>query len=700
METALQSRPLRLIEQYRGMTLPLGATALIFVLLVPLPTALLDFLLAANITLAAVILLTTMYLHRPLEFSTFPSLLLSMTLFRLTLNTATTRIILTHGHEGSAAAGRVIEVFGNFVTAGSLVVGIIIFTIIIVIQFVVITKGATRIAEVAARFTLDGMPGKQMAIDADLNAGMIDENEARCRRQEITREADFYGAMDGAAKFVRGDAIAALVITVVNILGGLCVGMIQHNMGLGQCLEVFARLTIGDGLVAAIPAFIIAVGAGMLVTRSSAKSNLGEELLHQLTARPVVLVLAAVFLGFLSLTPLPKVPLLLLAAGCGGLAFFLNSSRNLAAAVAEKTKADAKNNRQVESLLSVDAMELEIGFGLIKLLDRQRGGNLLDKISNMRRQIAAELGIVVPPIRVRDHLKLEPSQYLIKLRGVEVARGECMPDHLLAIDNGNVDSPMTGIETTEPAFGLPAWWIKPEQRTEAQQRNCMVVDCCGVLATHLTEVIKQHADELLTRQQTHKLLDTIREKSPKIVEDVIPDVIKVGQLQRVLQNLLHERVAVRDLETILETLGDWATRTKDPDILTEYVRNSLAGTICQMYRDESNTIRVITLDPRIEDLINTHLETNDRGTYLSLPPETQNRLVFAVKERLEQAMGGADGRTVAVLCSPQVRIWVRRMIESVLPHVPVLAYNEIVSGIEVQSLALVVLVDEFENVPG
>ena len=701
LQGVLQSRPMRLLDANRGMILPLGAMLLIFVLLQPLPTQLMDVLLSANITVSAVILLTVMYLRQPLEFSSFPSVLLSMTLFRLSLNTATTRLILTNAQQGTAAAGHVIEVFGNFVAAGSLTVGVIIFIILTVIQFVVITKGATRIAEVAARFTLDGMPGKQMAIDADLNAGLIDEAEARRRREEIAREADFFGAMDGASKFIRGDAIAGLIITVVNVLGGIYVGMVEHGMPIMDCLQVFTRLTIGDGLVAAIPAFIVSVAAGLLVTRSSSKSNLGEDILAQLTAKPIALVLAAVFLGFLAMTPLPKLPLIMLGLGCGGVAFFLTSTRSAVAAEASvRAKAEARKPEPVESLLAVDPMELEVGYGLIRLVDRKQGGDLLDRITNIRRQTATDMGIVVPPIRVRDHLRLEPNQYLVKLRGVEVARGECMPGYLLAINNGMVGSPLPGIETTEPAFGLPALWISEEQRVEAEQRNYTVVSASSVLATHLTEVIKRHADELLTRDHTHKLLDALKAKSPKAVDDVIPEIIKVGEVQRVLQGLLRERVPVRDLETILETLGEWGSRTKDTDILTEYARNALARTICQMYKDGRSVIRVVTLDPKAEDLINAHIERSDRGAFLTLPPQTQNRLIAAIRERLEQVVPSAGGQTVAILASPQIRMWVRRLIEPALPHVPVLAYNEIVRGIEVQSLGLVVLADGSENVPG
>ena len=698
----LQSKPIQWIRRNRGMILPFGATMLLFVLLVPLPAGLLDLLLVSNITLAVVVMLTVMYVRHPLELSSFPSLLLGLTLFRLVLNVATTRLILTNAQEGTAAAGHVIEVFGNFVTGDLLAVGVIIFIILVVIQFAVITKGATRIAEVAARFTLDGMPGKQMAIDADLNAGIIDEHEARRRREEVSNEADFYGAMDGAAKFVRGDAIAGLIITIVNIVGGIYIGMVENNMGIGDATETFTKLSIGDGLVAAIPAFIISIAAGLLVTRSSARKDFGEDLIVQLTSRPVALALAAIFVGCLAMTPLPKTPLFLLATGLGGTAYLLTTTRSkvaLDAAMKAKTEA-AKPQESVESLLAVDPMELEVGYGLVKLVDRKQGGDLLERITNIRRQTAMDTGIIVPPIRVRDHLKLEPNRYVIKLRGVEVAGGELMPGHLLAIDNGMVASPVVGIETKEPAFGLDALWINEDARADADQRNYTIVPCTSVLATHLTEVIKSHADELLTRQQTHRLLDAMKEKAPKAVEDVIPDVVSVGELQQVLQNLLRERVPIRDLETILETLADWAPRTKDIDILTEYARHALARTICQMYKDDSNVIRVVTLDPKVEDLVSANVERNERGGYLSLPPETQGRLVGTIRDQVQQASANAGGQTICVLCSPQIRTWIRRLIEPAMPQVPVLAFNEVVRGVEVSSLGLVVFTDGTEDVSG
>ena len=702
LDAILESGPARFFRANRAMVFPMAATSLILVILIPLPTWLMDFLLALNITLATVILLSVMYMTHPLEFSVFPSLLLGMTLFRLVLNTATTRLILsnTDPTTGTAAAGKVIEVFGEFVARGSLAVGLIIFVIIVVIQFAVITKGATRIAEVAARFTLDGMPGKQMAIDADLNAGVLDEREARRRREEITSEADFYGAMDGASKFVRGDAIAGIIITIVNILGGVYVGMVEKGMTLGTCLETYTKLTIGDGLVAQIPAFIISIAAGLLVTRSTAKRNLGEELLGQLTSKPTALALTAGFLGMLALTPLPKAPILMMALGCASVAWALrHTERKVERVEAAKVHAaDAKRPEKVEEYLKVDPMELEVGYGLIRLVDRKQSGDLLDRITMIRRQIALDLGIVVPPIRIRDNVALEPNRYSIKLRGVEVATGEALPGMLLAIDSGAVTEPIPGIETTEPAFSLPARWVDQGQRATAEYRNYTVVEPSGMVATHLTEVIKQHADELLTRQEVNRLLDTLRERSPKIVEEIVPDVLKPGELQKVLQHLLRERVPIRDLETILETLSDWGTRTKDIDVLTEYVRNSLARSICEQHRREDNTIQCVTLDPNLEDMINAHVERSERGTFLTMPPDLQNGVVSAIREQVQTSAAAAGGHMPVILCSPQIRAAVRRIIESALPKVAVLGYNEIVKAVQVQSRGMVVLADELTNV--
>lgn len=673
-------------QERRGLVYPILALAMVLVILIPLPTGVLDALLIANITLSALVLLTVMYMNGPLEFSSFPSLLLSLTIFRLVLNTASTRLILVNADGTTSAAGYVIQEMSEFVAAGSLAVGIIIFVIITVIQFVVITKGATRIAEVAARFTLDAMPGKQMAIDADLSAGNIDEAEARRRRESIMHEADFYGAMDGASKFVRGDAIAGIIIAFVNILGGLYVGMVEKDLPLMQCLSVFTRLTIGDGLVSQIPAFLVSIAAGMIVTRSNARQSMGEELIGQLTSRPVAMMLACGFLVILMFTPLPKTPLTMMAVGIGGLAYVLIGTKKHEVAEAGRAKAAApKAPEKIENALTVDTLELDVGYGLVKLVDKKQGGDLLDRISNIRRQMATELGIIVPPIRIRDNVQLEPNKYCVKLRGAPIATGELLPGHYLAIDSGAVSEPVHGIDTREPAFGLPAVWVSEDQRSTAEHHNYTVVETTMVLATHLTELIKTHAAELLTRQDVGRLLDHLKERSPKIVEEIVPDVMKVGDIQTVLQTLLRERVPIRDLETILETIGDWAPRTKDPEILAEYVRNGLARTICEQYRDAKQTIHGITVDPALEDMVSAHVERSERGSYLTLPPGTVNRIVAAIRNELEAAAARSGGVQPVVLTSPQVRQWIRRTIETALPKVAVLGYNEIVRGIEVRT---------------
>ncbi|MCG8406206.1 MAG: flagellar biosynthesis protein FlhA [Phycisphaerales bacterium] len=683
----------------RGIAFPLLAMSLVLVILIPLPTGMLDLMLIANITLSAVVLLTVMYMNGPLEFSSFPSLLLSMTLLRLVLNTATTRLILTNADGTTGAAGQVIQEFSAFVAAGSLAVGIIIFVIITVIQFVVITKGATRIAEVAARFTLDAMPGKQMAIDADLSAGLIDETEARRRRDNITKEADFYGAMDGASKFVRGDAIAGVVITLVNIIGGIYVGMVEKDLSLMDCLNVFTKLTIGDGLVTQIPAFLVSIAAGMIITRSTAERSMGEELIGQLVSRPIAMMLAGGFLAVLMLTPLPKTPLFFIAFGVGGIGYMLFGRDRKKIKAAEQAKSSKpKEPEKIETCLNVDALELEVGYGLIKLVDKNQGGDLLDRITNIRRQIATDLGIIVPPIRIRDNVNLEPNQYGFKLRGAHIAKGDLMPGHLLAINSGAVTEPVHGIETKEPAFGLAAIWVPEAERSTAEHRNYTVVEPTSVLATHLTELIRRHAAELLTRQDVNRLVDNLKERSPKLVEEIIPEQLKVGEVQAVLANLLRERVPVRDLETVLETLGDWAGRTKDPEVLAEYVRNALARTICEQHVDSEGTVHGITLDPSLEDMINAHVERSERGSYLTLPPAAANKIVTAIRNELEAASMKSGGKQPVIMASPQVRQWVRRLIESSLPSVAVLGYNEVVRGVNIRTQGLVVISDEVENV--
>ncbi len=691
-----QNGVLNWLHRNRGLIVPIAATSLVLVILVPLPTPMMDILLSCNITLAAVILLTTIYVTRPLEFSSFPSLLLATTLFRLVLNTASTRLILTAGErysdptQATAAAGKVIQTFGNFVAGGSLAVGMIIFIIIVVIQFVVITKGATRISEVAARFTLDGMPGKQMAIDADLNAGLIDEKEAKMRRSEITREADFYGAMDGASKFVRGDAIAGIIITLVNILGGLYVGMVEYGWDVRQCLATFTKLTIGDGLVTQIPAFIISISAGLIVTRSTSQTNLGEELVGQLLSKPIALGITAGFLALLALTPLPKLPLIVLGGSCAGMAYLLSNTQKQQAiklAAAERAKQAVPKQQPIESLLTVDPLELEVGYGLVRLVDKNQGGDLLDRISMIRRQIASEFGIIVPPIRIHDNIQIEPNEYIIKLRGVEVARGHSMPGQYLAIDSGATTEKISGTETREPAFGLPAVWITEADRAKAEKANYTVVPASSVIATHLTDIIKRHSSELLTRDETQKLINTLKEKSPALVEEVVGHVLKLSEIQKVLQNLLRESVPIRDLQTIIETLGDWATRTKDLEILTEYVRNALARSICAQYQDGQGNINCITLDPALEDNINSHIERTETGSYLTLPPAQANKIVEAIQSTINKA-AVAPGNLV-ILCSPQIRLQLRRLIEAAIPNIPVLSFNEIVKEVRVKSHGMV-----------
>jgi flagellar biosynthesis protein FlhA len=689
--SAIASNPLfARIHEHRGMVFPIAFIGLLCVILIPLPTQVLDLLLMCNVTLSVLVLVTTMYVKSPLEFSVFPSLLLAITLFRLVLNVATTRLILTGGGN-TQAAGDVVETFSEFVTAGSLAVGVIIFVIIVVIQFVVITKGATRISEVAARFTLDGMPGKQMAIDADLNAGNITEPQARARREAITHEADFYGAMDGASKFVRGDAVAGLIITVVNVLGGLYVGMMVNNLGIFDCLQVYTKLTIGDGLVSQIPAFIISLAAGLIVTRNSSKNDLGNEMMGQLFAKPKALVIAALFLGLMSVAGLPKLPVLILASCCGGLALIItrNDQKTVkAAAKKQVTEAAKKEPEKVEKLLDVDTMELEVGYGLVKLVDAAKGGDLLDRISMIRRQIAIDLGFIVPPVRIRDNMQLGANDYIVKIRGQSIGKGVTYPEQFMAMDNGATTGPIPHAEaTTEPAFGLPAFWISESQRSDAELRNYTVVEATAVLATHLTELIKGHAYELLTRQETKNLIDNLKLRVPALVEEVIPTQVKPGELQRVMQNLLRERVPVRDLETIVETLGDYSTRTKDLDVLTEYVRNALARTICKQYVDDNDKLYCLTLDPALEELINGHLERSERGTTNTMPPATAQTIVQQISNKVLELTQA--GRSAVVLCGPQVRSAVRKMIEVNVPHAAVLAYNEIVSEVSVEAVALV-----------
>ncbi len=702
-----------LFRQYRHLLVPIAFIGMLSMIVVPMPPMLMDLMIAANIALATIILLTTIFVESPLDFSVFPSLLLGTTLFRLVLNIATTKMILSADAssptQATASAGKVIQAFSEFVTGSSVVVGVVMFSILIIIQFVVITKGATRISEVAARFTLDGMPGKQMAIDADLNAGLIDEQQAKHRREEIAQEADFYGAMDGAAKFVRGDAIAGIIITAVNILGGFAIGVFMNGWTVGESIDVFTRLTVGDGLVSQLPAFVISIAAGLIVTRSSSRQDLGTELTSQLTSRAAAVGITAAFLVLMGvLTPLPTMPMLLLG---GGMGLFLlvrqrSETQDKAQTQAEQTKAARPEESPVEEVMKVDTLELEVGYGLVRLVDQTQGGDLLNRITMIRRQLAAEMGLVMPPVRIRDNMQLQPNDYRIKIRGNSMAEGQLHPGQFLAMDSGLASEPIQGVKTTEPAFGLEAVWINPGQKERAEALNYTVVGATDVLATHITEVVRNHARELLTREETNNLIIQLKERAPKLCEEVLqpigdkPPLVKPGELQRVLQNLLTERVSIRDLEVIVETLGDWATRTRDMDVLTEYVRNALCRTICNQYTvsepvgdgvmpsgQNVNKLYCVSLDPALEDQISGYIERSNEGTSMTMPPAVANRITTALLQELQRLTQA--GHHPVVLASPQVRGQVRQLIEPHLPNAAVLGYNEVSKGVEVEAVGLV-----------
>ena len=681
------------LSAWQNLVLPFGLISSILVILVPLPTPLMDLLLAANITVAVIVLLTTIYVRSPLDFNIFPSLLLATTLGRLVLNVATTRLILTQAETNTdAAAGGVIQAFGDFVAGDRIVVGLIIFVIIVVIQFVVITKGATRISEVAARFALDGMPGRQMAVDADLNAGTIDEKEAQRRREEITSQADFYGAMDGASKFVRGDAIAGIVITVINVIGGFAIGL-QGGMSLAEAAEVFTKLTIGDGLVSQVPAFLISLAAGLLVTRSTKRTNLPTEFLSQLFARPQALLVSGGFLFILVFTNLPTLPLLSLAGGCVGLAIVLNrqnKQREAEAFEAEQKSQDEnkpKKEERIEDYLTIDPMELELGVGLIRLADPNRGGDLLPRITSVRQQVASEIGIVLPKIRIRDNMRLGENDYRLKIMNNVVADGLVLPERLLAMDGGTAQGRLLGIEVKDPAFDQPAVWIEHEQRDQGEMQGYTMVEPAAVLATHLQEVVRRHAEDILTRDATRHLMDELKKTSPAVVDELIPGVMKLGEVQNVLQMLLREEVSIRQLSLILETLGDYASRTSDPIWLTEYVRNRLSRTICTRYRDEENRLHVITLDPALEDRISAGIEHNERGLFVRLAPNVVQEICDRISA--ETVTLSRQGLTPVVLVSPQIRPGLKQMTASILPRLVVMSYNEVTRDTQIESHGLV-----------
>jgi flagellar biosynthesis protein FlhA len=679
--------------RWQDLILPVAIIASVFVILVPLPSAMLDLLLAANITIGLIVLLTTIYVQTPLEFSIFPSLLLATTLARLVLNVASTRLILTQGGTlGLDAAGGVIRSFGEFVAGNNPVVGMVIFLIIIVIQFVVITKGATRISEVAARFALDGMPGRQMAIDADLNAGVIDEVEAQRRRLEITQQADFFGAMDGASKFVRGDAIAGIIITIVNIVGGLVIGMLQSGMTLVEAGEVFTQLTVGDGLVSQVPALLISLAAGLLVTRSTQQTNLPVMFLEQLFSRPRALVISASFLGILVFTNLPTIPLISIGGGCVALAVMLRRNKQQEqlqdAAKARAASAEQKKpEERIEDYLAIDPMEMEIGVALIRLADPNRGGDLLPRITGVRQAVASEIGIVLPKVRIRDNMRLGDRQYRIKIANNGVVDGLVHPDKLLAVESGLTTGKIPGEPTRDPAFGQAAVWIELGMRERADMLGYTSVEPAAVLATHLKEIVRQHADELLTRDATKRLIEELKKTSPAVVEELIPGQMKLAEVQQVLQLLLREQVPVRQLSVILETLGDYAGRTKDPIWLTEYVRHRLARTICTRYRDSENRLYVVTLDPALEDRIAAGIEHSERGMFIRMSPPAIEKTCESIAKEVNKLT--QRSKTPIVLVSPQIRPGLKQITQAHLPKLVVLSFNEVTRDTKIESLGLV-----------
>ena len=676
-----------LIKQYSDVIIAFTLVMIVIMMIIPVPTPLLDLLICLNITIALVVIMSTIYNEEALDLSVFPSLLLVTTLFRLALNISSTRLILVNGY-----AGEVITAFGQFVVGGNPVVGFIMFIILVIINFIVITKGSERVAEVSARFTLDAMPGKQMAIDADLNQGSITDAEAKIRREKIQREADFFGAMDGASKFVKGDAIAAIVIMLINIAGGFVIGMVQRDMEAVAALQTYTLLTVGEGLVSQIPALLISTATGIIVTRAASEGNLGHDLINQLFRNERIFFIVSSVLLLLAIVPgLPGIPFFCLAVACGFIGYNLKKANEEGMETTEEEKevqekAEATRPENIVSLLQVDPMELEIGYSLIPLVDTGQGGDLLDRIVMIRRQCALELGLVVPTIRIRDNIQIKPNAYIIKLKGMEIARGELLLDHFLAMNSGTVFEEVPGIETIEPAFGLPALWIPESEREQAELNGYTVVDSVSVLATHLTEVIKQHAAEILGRQETQNLIDNLSKTHQSLVEEVIPELMGVGEIQKVLANLLRERISIRDMATILEVLADYAKATKDTEILTEYVRHAMARQITQQVTQD-NTLPCVTLDPALENRIAAGVQRTDHGSFVSMDPDSMRRLVQSLNVELEKLTN--MGYQAIVLTSPAIRLYFRKLVERSVPGLIVVSHAEIDQSIEIQILGVV-----------
>ncbi len=671
--------PLNLIRRNSDIVLAAGVILILALMILPIPAMLLDVLLALNITAAILILLVSMYINGPLELSVFPGMLLLLTIFRLSLNVASTRLILGEGY-----AGEVINAFGSFVVKGNYVVGFVIFLILVLIQFIVIVKGAGRISEVAARFTLDAMPGKQMAIDADMNAGLINEIEARERRSQIAREAEFFGAMDGASKFVKGDAIAGLLINVINILGGFIIGVAQKGLSFTDALHNYTLLTVGDGLVTQIPALVVATAAGMVVTRGGSGTQLDKEIRNQLFGRPKALLIASGALFLFAIVPgLPTLPFLLLSGLAGSAGFVTMRDKPAKKIAAPAPPVAEKKEERVEDYVQVDSLELEIGYGLISLVDNTQGGDLFNRITNIRKQLALELGILIPPVRVRDNLQLEPNQYVVKIRGNVIATDRLVMDRLLAMNAVGVEEHIEGIAVKEPAFGLPALWIRANERERAEIGGYTVVEPSAVLSTHLQEILRRNADKILGRQDTKKLIENLKKDYPAVVEDLTPELLPTGTVQKVLQNLLKEGIPIRDLVTILESLVDYARVTKNVDVLTEYVRHSLSETIAHMYRDSKGVIRAIVLGPRLEQLITNALQNQrESSPSLGLSPAMIESIHKGLTEKVEQSIGA--GIRPVVLCAATVRTYLYRLIHTAFPTVVVLSFTELPAETEIE----------------
>ena len=682
-----------LIQRPQEYLVGFGVVVILAVMVMPIPPLMLDLLLSFSITFALIILLVSIFMRGPLDFSVFPSLLLIVTLIRLSLNVASTRIILLHGSEGTSAAGQVIESFGSFVVGGNFVVGTVIFIILVMINFIVITKGSVRTSEVAARFTLDAIPGKQMSIDADLNAGLINEKEARNRRQMLEQEADFYGSMDGAIRFVRGDAIAGILITVINILGGFGIGVFQQDMGVGEAAQVYTLLTIGDGLVSQLPALVVSTAAGLVVTRAVAdKKNLPEQLISQLLNQPYAFIIASLVLFFFGMIPgLPHFPFFVMSIFAGIIGFNKFKDTNKKALIENRKKEDeakAPTPERVESILPLDIMELEVGYELIPLVDADSNGELLDRIKSVRRQFALELGFIVPPLHIRDNLQLKSNEYGILIKGVEVSRGSIMTGRLLAMNPGTIEKEIDGIQTKEPTFGLPAVWISTSDKQKAQMAGYTVVDSSTVVTTHIKETIKRHASELLGRQETQSLIDKFKESNPKVIEELIPDVLSLGKVQKVLQNLLKEQISIRDLRTILEQLADYGPTTKDTDILTEYVRQALARPITKQFQSTDGSLSVMTLNREIEELIHSSIQKTELASFLSLEPTVAEKLLLKLQEAVESMTPQMETSPV-LLASPGIRHHLRKFVERFIPDLAVLSHSEIIPSVQIKTLKVV-----------